>query len=123
MPLGYQVFAGVRREQDAQALRKAASAHLFPIIMDVRDKTAIAEAAALVAGGYTLPLDPVPTILKSIAYALISYALHKRKLKLKIPESLEKDYEKQMKLLQKIATKELRIEVSAAPSTLKLYEI
>ena len=47
--LGYQVFAGVRREQDAQALRKAASEHLFPIIMDVRDKSAIADAAALVA--------------------------------------------------------------------------
>ena len=47
--MGYHVFAGVRREQDAQALRKAASAHLFPIIMDVKDKSAIAGAAALVA--------------------------------------------------------------------------
>ncbi len=47
--LGYRVFAGVRREQDAQTLRKAASTHLFPIIMDVRDKSTIAKAAELVA--------------------------------------------------------------------------
>jgi NAD(P)-dependent dehydrogenase (short-subunit alcohol dehydrogenase family) len=48
---GWRVFAGVRREEDAQSLRDAASANLEPLILDVTDPDQIAAAAARVGAG------------------------------------------------------------------------
>ncbi len=45
---GWKVFAGVRREEDADALRAAASASLTPLIVDVTDAGQIAAAAAAI---------------------------------------------------------------------------
>lgn len=41
---GWRVFAGVRREEDAEALRAAASGRLEPLILDVTDAGQIAAA-------------------------------------------------------------------------------
>jgi NAD(P)-dependent dehydrogenase (short-subunit alcohol dehydrogenase family) len=46
---GWRVFAGVRREEDAQALRDAGAANLSPLLLDVTDAAQIAAAAATVA--------------------------------------------------------------------------
>ena len=46
--LGFDVFAGVRREQDADALRADGSERLRPVMLDVTDADAIAAAAATV---------------------------------------------------------------------------
>ena len=46
---GWRVFAGVRREEDAESLREAASPALTPVRLDVTDADQIAAAAALVA--------------------------------------------------------------------------
>ncbi len=46
---GWRVFAGVRREEDAAALREAASPALTPVRVDVTDADQIAAAAELVA--------------------------------------------------------------------------
>jgi NAD(P)-dependent dehydrogenase (short-subunit alcohol dehydrogenase family) len=43
---GWRVFAGVRREEDAAALRKAGSGRLVPLLLDVTDAGQIAAAAA-----------------------------------------------------------------------------
>ncbi len=43
---GFQVFAGVRKERDADALRDAASDRLIPLFIDVTDQTTIAHATA-----------------------------------------------------------------------------
>jgi NAD(P)-dependent dehydrogenase (short-subunit alcohol dehydrogenase family) len=43
---GWRVFAGVRREEDAAALREAASERLEPLMLDVTDAGQIAAAAA-----------------------------------------------------------------------------
>jgi NAD(P)-dependent dehydrogenase (short-subunit alcohol dehydrogenase family) len=51
---GWRVFAGVRREEDAEDLRRAGSASLVPLILDVTDDGQIAAAAARIeadAGG------------------------------------------------------------------------
>jgi NAD(P)-dependent dehydrogenase (short-subunit alcohol dehydrogenase family) len=52
---GYRVFAGVRREQDGEALQRAGGASITPVLLDVTDPAQIAAAAALVrnasAGG------------------------------------------------------------------------
>ncbi len=40
--LGYQVFASVRKQQDAEELCKNASDRLTPVLLDVTDETAIA---------------------------------------------------------------------------------
>ena len=45
---GYHVFAGVRKEQDALALKQQASAPLTPLFLEVTDADSIAEAATLV---------------------------------------------------------------------------
>jgi NAD(P)-dependent dehydrogenase (short-subunit alcohol dehydrogenase family) len=46
---GYQVFATVRKEKDAESLRQAASEYLTPIFMDVTDEASIAAATNTVA--------------------------------------------------------------------------
>jgi NAD(P)-dependent dehydrogenase (short-subunit alcohol dehydrogenase family) len=43
---GWKVFAGVRKEEDAAALREESSARLEPLLLDVLDPEAIAAAAA-----------------------------------------------------------------------------
>jgi len=42
---GYRVFAGVRKASDGEALTKAASPRLSPVIMDVTDAKSISDAA------------------------------------------------------------------------------
>lgn len=46
---GYRVFATVRQEQDAVALRRDASDRLTPVMMDVTEDASVATAAAAVA--------------------------------------------------------------------------
>ncbi|MBN1912529.1 MAG: SDR family oxidoreductase [Pirellulales bacterium] len=48
--LGWHVFAGVRREEDGQALVKQASNRLTPVMLDVTDTASIAAAAAQIEG-------------------------------------------------------------------------
>ncbi len=43
---GWKVFAGVRREEDGDSLRQAASERLTPLMIDVTDPDSIAAAAA-----------------------------------------------------------------------------
>jgi NAD(P)-dependent dehydrogenase (short-subunit alcohol dehydrogenase family) len=45
---GFQVFAGVRKEQDAQSLAAEASERLTPLLIDVTDAASIAQAVARV---------------------------------------------------------------------------
>lgn len=45
---GWRVFAGVRQDEDGDALRAEASARLTPLGLDVTDQTALARACALV---------------------------------------------------------------------------
>jgi len=42
---GFRVYAGVRRDEDGEALRRDASAQLTPLLLDVTDAASIAEAA------------------------------------------------------------------------------
>src|SRR5690242_6142897 len=46
---GFTVFAGVRKERDAQALRESGVPGLIPVILDVTDGKSIADAARLVS--------------------------------------------------------------------------
>jgi NAD(P)-dependent dehydrogenase (short-subunit alcohol dehydrogenase family) len=45
---GWRVFAGVRRQEDAESLVEAGSANLSPLYLDVTDAEQIAAAAALI---------------------------------------------------------------------------
>jgi NAD(P)-dependent dehydrogenase (short-subunit alcohol dehydrogenase family) len=47
---GFQVFAGVRRSEHGEALRRQASERLTPILLDVTDPRSIEDAARSVAG-------------------------------------------------------------------------
>jgi|SRR5215213_9286027 len=46
---GWKVFAGVRREEDAQSLREQGTGRLTPLILDVTDSEQIAAAATTIA--------------------------------------------------------------------------
>ena len=48
--MGWRVFAGVRKQGDAEALRAQGSAQLTPISLDVTDTVSISTAASAVAG-------------------------------------------------------------------------
>jgi NAD(P)-dependent dehydrogenase (short-subunit alcohol dehydrogenase family) len=45
---GYNVFAGVRQQRDAQMLKQEASSRLIPVLLDVTDEHSIADAVSLV---------------------------------------------------------------------------
>src|SRR5271167_493880 len=45
---GFRVFAGVRKAADGEALARAASARLTPLILDVTDARSVTESAATV---------------------------------------------------------------------------
>ncbi len=45
---GFQVFAGVRKQSDADSLKQKSSSRLTPIILDVVDNASISEAALVV---------------------------------------------------------------------------
>jgi NAD(P)-dependent dehydrogenase (short-subunit alcohol dehydrogenase family) len=47
---GYRVFAGVRKEDDGRALREEASDALTPLLLDVTDGNAVADAVDRVGG-------------------------------------------------------------------------
>jgi NAD(P)-dependent dehydrogenase (short-subunit alcohol dehydrogenase family) len=47
--IGFRVFAGVRRDDDAERLRSQGSASLMPVILDVTNATSIRQAADEVA--------------------------------------------------------------------------
>jgi NAD(P)-dependent dehydrogenase (short-subunit alcohol dehydrogenase family) len=47
---GWRVFAGVRKQEDAESLRAEASDRLTPVMLDVTDGEAIASVAAEIAG-------------------------------------------------------------------------
>jgi NAD(P)-dependent dehydrogenase (short-subunit alcohol dehydrogenase family) len=46
--LGWQVFAGIRKESDAASLRLEASEHLVPVFLDVTDASSIMNAVKVV---------------------------------------------------------------------------
>ena len=54
---GWKVFAGVRKQEDADALRQAGSERIAPLILDVTDAEQIAAAAARVAAECQSGLD------------------------------------------------------------------
>ncbi|MDX6604225.1 MAG: hypothetical protein QOF23_734 [Solirubrobacterales bacterium] len=54
---GWRVFAGVRQESDAEALRDAASDRLAPVSLDVTDPGQIAAAAARIGAEVETGLD------------------------------------------------------------------
>src|SRR4028119_876827 len=47
--MGFRVFAGVRKSEDGESLRKASSSRLTPVFIDVTDEQSIATAAAEVS--------------------------------------------------------------------------
>lgn len=49
--LGWTVYAGVRKETDAESLRAASAGRLIPVRLDVTDAPSIAAAAETIGGG------------------------------------------------------------------------
>ncbi|MDH5669036.1 MAG: SDR family NAD(P)-dependent oxidoreductase, partial [Nitrospira sp.] len=47
--IGFTVLAGVRREQDGDALKRLTNDHLVPVLLDVTDESSIQQAKARVS--------------------------------------------------------------------------
>jgi phage gp36-like protein len=67
---------------------------------------AIAHAGELIdgylRGRYTLPLDPVPGLIRTLAATISLRRLYARRPRLSIPESLADDYKNALKILENI---------------------
>jgi NAD(P)-dependent dehydrogenase (short-subunit alcohol dehydrogenase family) len=66
--LGFRVFAGVRKEADAEGLRREASNRLEPLILDVTDAGSIAATAARVTEA--LGADPLSGLVNNAGIAV-----------------------------------------------------
>jgi NAD(P)-dependent dehydrogenase (short-subunit alcohol dehydrogenase family) len=66
--LGYRVFAGVRRAEDAERLAQATSERLEPVILDVTDPEAIQAAARRVAEA--LGTEPLVGLINNAGIAV-----------------------------------------------------
>lgn len=66
--LGWRVFAGVRRDEDADALRAAGSERLSPVILDITDDAAIAAAAGTI--GEALGGEPLCGLVNNAGLAI-----------------------------------------------------
>jgi phage gp36-like protein len=53
-------------------------------------------------GRYTLPFDPVPTVLRDAAVSLVRYALYGRRPETDLPEAVKEDRRNTIKLLESI---------------------
>ena len=87
---GFQVFAGVRKSSDGEALKNAASGKLIPVVLDVTESESIAKAvktvseetngelyglmnnAGITAGGGPLELTPISEIRNVLDVNVIS---------------------------------------------------
>ena len=87
---GFQVFAGVRKSSDGDALRNASSGNLIPLILDVRESESIAKAVetvsektngelfglmnnAGISAGSTVELTPVSALRDVLEVNFIGY--------------------------------------------------
>lgn len=67
---------------------------------------AIADAGELVdgflRGRYTVPLDPVPGLLKTVATDITVWRIYSRRVRLTLPEAIDARYKNALKLLDQI---------------------
>lgn len=91
------------------------------VIDEEKAAAAIAAAEDLVdgylRGRYTLPLDPIPKLVTRIAVDISLFNLYKRRLSLKMPESLEKSFDNSMKVLGQIQSGKVSLGVDTGTST------
>jgi phage gp36-like protein len=78
---------------------------------------AIAAAGELIdgylRGRYTLPLDPLPGLLKTLALDIVIYRIYTRRVRLAPPEALTDRYKNSLKLLDQIATGKISLGTEA----------
>lgn len=88
--------------------------------------SAIEDADSLINGylrsRYTLPLDEVPNILKSISVELTRYNLYQRRAGANMPESLEKNYANRIKILKDIQAGSFSLGVEKPADDIKVSE-
>lgn len=90
-------------------------------VNEARITSAISDAGDLIdgylRGRYTLPLDPVPTIIKTIAKEITIYRLFLRKKRQTISKEMTDNYNAQLKLLRAIQQGEITLGTEDTPST------
>jgi phage gp36-like protein len=89
-------------------------------VNEARINAAIGDAGDLIdgflRGRYTLPLDPAPTIIKTIAKEITIYRLFLRKKRQTISKEMTDNYNAQIKLLKGIQQGEIQLGIAATPT-------
>lgn len=87
----------------------------FGVIDQLRVGMAISVADSIIngylGGRYTLPLETVPDLIKTIAIDITIYKLYERRLELEMPESMLNRYKNAVRLLEYIQKGTVSIDV------------
>lgn len=67
---------------------------------------------------YTLPLNPVPSLIKDIAVDLALYKLYKRRFNLSAPDGISESFKNSMKTLKEIPAGTVSLGTDALPQGL-----
>jgi len=66
-----------------------------------------------IRGQYTLPINPVPGIIKQIAVDITLYKIYSRRYELEMPETMAERFKQAMKLLEQIRKGDLKLSVNS----------
>lgn len=66
-----------------------------------------------IRGQYTLPINPVPGIVKQIAVDITLYKIYSRRYELEMPETMAERFKQAMKLLEQIRKGDLKLNVNS----------
>jgi len=116
----YCTLADLKQDISEKELEQLTDDERLGAINQSRIDAAIADASELIdgflRGRYTLPLSPVPTVIKTISKEITIYRLFLRKKRQTITKEMTDNYDAQIKLLGKIQKGEITLGVNATPT-------
>lgn len=116
----YIVIDDLKTDISETELQQLTDDERLGAVNEDRINAAIADAGDLMdgflRGRYTLPLDPVPPIIKKIAKEIVIYELFKRKKRQTISKEMTDNYSAQLKLLAQIQAGTVTLGVAAQDS-------
>ena len=117
----YCTLTDLKQDISEKELEQLTDDERLGAINETRISAACADASELIdgflRGRYTLPLSPVPTVIKTIAKEITIYRLFLRKKRQTITKEMTDNYNAQIKLLEKIQKGEITLGVDETPTS------
>lgn len=116
----YCTLTDLKQDISEKELEQLTDDERLGAINETRINAIIADASELIdgflRGRYTLPLSPVPTVIKTIAKEITIYRIFLRKKRQTITKEMTDNYNAQIKLLEKIQKGEITLGVDETPT-------